>query len=109
MVMPEIAPDERKPVWWYGEGPYTAQLYPLPDFSWHTLTAGTDPDAVAGWYLLVAGPSVEAEFLPHPVGTVVVPIGRTYTRVRHVDAPIVEAKETGSIDCRTPTGWSPPA
>lgn len=92
--MAQMEPDARKPIWWYGAGPYEVQF--LPDPTWRTTTAGTDPEGNAGHFVLCAGPVVTQ--LPHPVGTVVLALGRTAVRIRKVSTPVVDVADNGVID-----------
>lgn len=47
--------------------------------------------------VLAAGPQVAPEFLPHPDGTVVLPLGVTTPTIRVADAPEILPRPAGTI------------
>ncbi len=62
--------------------------------AWHPATVDTETSEVV---LMLAGPEVDAELLPHPPGTVVLPVGQHWPKVRLADNPEVIIDAGGVI------------
>lgn len=87
-----LDPAGRQRFWWYHPDPVEVRIG--EDTTYHTTTAGVDPNGRSGWGLLIAGPFATS----NPAGTIVVEEGTVKCVARTIGTE--SAVGRSSIDCR---------